>query len=83
MTAKSGIYCHFLCEPGGISLPVVLRGGGGLTPPPPRPLAETLLYFIVLLDLENIGLDTLFVHLRRLVFKLRTRIRSLNRAGDV
>ena len=28
------------------------------------------LYFIVFLDLENIGLDTLFVHLRRLVFKL-------------
>ena len=46
------------------------------------------LYFIVFLDLENIGLDTLFVHLRRLVFKLRTQIRSaimaaLNRAGDV
>ena len=46
------------------------------------------LYFIVFLDLENIGLDTLFVHLRRLVFKLGTQIRSaimaaLNRAGDV
>ena len=43
------------------------------------------LYFIVFLDLENIGLDTLFVHLRRLVFKLRTQTRSaimaaLNRA---
>ena len=32
--------------------------------------------FIVLLNLENITLDTLFVHLRRLVFKLRTQIRS-------
>ena len=45
-------------------------------------------YFIVLLDLENIGLDTLFVHLRRLVFELRTQIRSavmaaFNRAADV
>ena len=34
------------------------------------------LYFIVFLDLENMGLDTLFVHLRQLVFKLRTQIRS-------
>ena len=47
-----------------------------------------MLYFIVFLDLENIGLDTLFVHLRRLVFNLRTQIRSaimaaLNRSGDV
>ena len=46
------------------------------------------LYFIVFLDLENIGLDTLFVHLRRLLFKLGTQIRSaimaaLNRAGDL
>ena len=31
------------------------------------------LYFMVFLDLEYIGLDTLFVHLRRLVFKLGTQ----------
>ena len=37
MTAKSGIYFHFLCQQGGISPIVVLRGGGGGGPdPPPR-----------------------------------------------
>ena len=36
MTAKPGIYCHFLCQQwGGGFPPVVLRGRGVLTPPPP------------------------------------------------
>ena len=38
MTAKSGIYSHFLCQEGGDMPTVVLRG----ETPPWTPLAETL-----------------------------------------
>ena len=52
MTAKSGIYFHFLCQQGGgeISPPVVLRGGGGSGPPLAETLVKPYIYITVFLN---------------------------------
>ena len=58
MTAKSGIYFHFLCQKGGYPPPVVLRGGLESPPPPggnPGPIGFTPLDILQSLDVNHLN----------------------------